>query len=188
MQGFIYHMVPNQMVGDKLIPLNSLKTTYPDLYEKYTKKYLDHPERSKLLQRCIPKLICLWNDVIHFLPLHPYYVFNTLSNLGIKTKEDVPFYKIPIELLAHNKNAIYLYTKERYKGPAASIVDEEIELLNINTSYQELKNIPTDTLNYSKIENEKGNKFGLFPFIPHILSLGEVEVRNIEIVPWNRFE
>lgn len=187
MQGFIYHMVPNQMVGDKLIPLNSLKTTHPDLYEKYTEKYLNHPERSKLLQRSIPKLNCLWNDVIHFLPLHPYFVFNALSNLGIKTKENVTFYKIPIELLAHNKNAIYLYSKEKYKGPSASIVDEEIEFLNIN-AYQELKEIPTDTLNYYKTENEKGNKFGLFPFIPHILSLGEVEVKDSEIVAWNRFE
>lgn len=100
MQEFIYHMVPNQMVGDKLIPLNSLKTTYPYLYEKYTKKYLDHPERSKLLQRCIPRLNCLWNDVIHLLPIHPHYNFNTLSNLGIKTKEEVHFYKIPIGLIS----------------------------------------------------------------------------------------
>ncbi|MGG4470614.1 group-specific protein [Paenibacillus alvei] len=187
MQEFIYHMVPNQMVGDKLIPLNSLKTTYPDLYENYTKKYLDHPERSKLLQRYIPRLNCLWNDVIHFLPIHPHYVFDTLSNLVIKTKEEVHFYKIPIELLAHNKNAVYLYSKERYKGPAEKIVDEEIELLNINT-FQELRKLPTDTINYYKSEKEKGSKFGLFPFIPHILSLGTVEVRDIQIVSWNRFE
>jgi len=187
MKKFVYHMIPNQMVGDKLIPLNSLKGIYPDLYDKYSKKYLDHPERSKLLQRNIPKLDCLWNDVIHFLPLHPYYVYRTLSNLGIKTKEDVSFFKIPIELLAHNKNAIYLYSKEKYKSPSASIVNEEIEFLNIN-AYQELKDIPTDTLNYYKKENEKGNKFGLFPFIPHILSLGEVEVKGIEIVAWNRFK
>jgi hypothetical protein len=76
--------------------------------------------------------------------LHPYYVYKTLSNLGIKTKEVVSFFKIPIELLSHNKIAIYLYSKEKYKGPSASIVDEEIEFLNIN-AYQELKDIPTDT-------------------------------------------
>ncbi|MGD6857643.1 group-specific protein [Bacillus infantis] len=187
MQGFIYHMVPNQMGGDKLVPLNSLKITHPDLYEKYTEKYLNHPERSKLLQRRIPKLNCLWNDVIHFLPLHPYFVFNALSNLGIKTKENITFYKIPIELLAHNKNAIYYYSKERYKGPSAGIVDEEMEFLNIQ-AYQELQEIPTDTLDYYKKENEKGNKFGLFHFIPHILSLGEVEVKDIEILAWNLLE
>ena len=187
MQGFIYHMVPNQMVGDKLIPLNLLKTTYPYLYENYTKKYFDQPERSKLLQRCIPKLNCLWNDVIHFLPLHPYYVFDTLSNLGVKTKEDVHFFKIPIESLANNKNAVYLYTKDKYKGPAESIIDEEIELLNVN-NFQELKNLPADTINYYKTEKEKGNKFGLFPYIPHILSLGMVDVSDIQIISWNRVE
>jgi hypothetical protein len=38
MQGFVYHRVPSHMVGDKLIPLTSLKMTHPDLYEKYTEK------------------------------------------------------------------------------------------------------------------------------------------------------
>lgn len=51
MQEFIYHMVPADMRGDKLISLNSLETAHPELYEKYSKKYFDHPERVKLLRR-----------------------------------------------------------------------------------------------------------------------------------------
>jgi hypothetical protein len=50
MQQYVHHMVPNEFEGDKLIPLNSLKNPYPQLYEKYTKKYFDHPERPKLLK------------------------------------------------------------------------------------------------------------------------------------------
>ncbi|MBT2618682.1 MULTISPECIES: group-specific protein [unclassified Bacillus (in: firmicutes)] len=187
MQEYIYHMVPKEMIGDKLIPLNALGKISPHLYEKYTKKYFDHPERPKLLKKQIPKLNCLWNDVLHFIPLHPYYVYEALTSLGIKTKEEQQFLKIPIEKLTNNTNAIYLYTKEKYKGPAEEIEEDEIKLLNIET-YKELKEIPSASIEYYKIENEKGNRIGLFPYIPHLLSLGEVEINDVEIVSWNHFK
>ncbi|MEC0276153.1 group-specific protein [Peribacillus frigoritolerans] len=187
MPEYIYHMVPKEMIGDKLISLNDLDKIYPHLYEKYTKKYYDHPERPKLLKKQIPKLNCLWNDVLHFTPLHPYYVYEALISLGIKTKEEQQFFKIPIERLKNNTNAIYLYTKEKYKGPAEDIEEDEIKLLNIET-YKELKEIPSTSVEYYKIEKEKGNRFGLFPYIPHLLSLGEVEINDVEIVSWNQFK
>ncbi|MFJ7637873.1 MULTISPECIES: group-specific protein [unclassified Peribacillus] len=187
MQEYIYHMVPKEMIGDKLIPLHALGKTFPHLYEKYRRKYLDHPERPKLLTKQIPKLNCLWNDVLHFLPLHPYFVYEALASLGIKTKEEQNFFKIPIERLTHNRNAIYLYTKEKYKGPAEDIEEDEIKLLNIET-YRELKEIPAASVEYYKTENEKGNRFGLFPYIPHLLSLGEVEINNVEIISWNQLK
>lgn len=56
---FVYHMVPKEMIGTKLIPLNSLKNPYPHLYKKYANKYFDHPERPKLLKKQVPKLNCL---------------------------------------------------------------------------------------------------------------------------------
>lgn len=187
MQGYIYHMVPKELMGNKLIPLNSLKKNYPDLYENYTKKYFNHPERPKLLTRKIPKLNCLWNDVVHFLPLHPYHVYTAIKSLDIKTKEEQQFFKIPFENLKHNKNVIYLYSKEKYKGPAEHIDEDDIMIIE-NKDYTELKEIPSDTLEYYKMEKEKGSNFGLFPYIPHLLSLGEVDIKDIEIITWNRFE
>nr|WP_251025955.1 group-specific protein [Bacillus sp. ISL-47] len=180
-------MVPKEMKGDKLIPLNSLKKSHPNMYNRYSKKYFDHPERTKLLTRQIPKLNCLWNDVLHFLPLHPYYVYEALTSLGIKTKEGQLFFKIPIEKLKNNKNAYYLYTKEKYRGPAEDIAEDEIKLLDIE-NYREIKTIPRDTFEYYKIQNEKSNRFGLFPFIPHLLSIGEVEIKDVETVTWNLLE
>lgn len=40
MSQYVYHMVPKDMQGDRLIPLNVLGTTYPHLYEQYTKNIL----------------------------------------------------------------------------------------------------------------------------------------------------
>lgn len=184
---FVYHMVPKEMIGTKLIPLNSLKNPYPHLYDKYANKYFDHPERPKLLKRQVPKLNCLWNDVLHFLPLHPHYVYQAITSLGIHTNEKQPFFKIPIERLQNNKNAIYLYSKEKYKGPAEAIDEDEIILLN-SEDYKELKEIPLATSEYYKIESKRGNRFGLFPYIPHLLSLGEVDVSHVEMITWNHPE
>jgi len=177
-------MVPKKMIGKKLVPLNKLKTKQAELYNEYAKKYYDHPEREKLLERRIPKLNCLWNDVNHFLPLNPTRIYNALKELGVNVKSGISFYKIPILNLKHNKNAIYLYRKENYNGPAAKMNNEEINLIDIK-KYIELSSIPADTINYYEEEHRKGNRFGMFPFIPHILSLGEVDISNAEIINWS---
>ena len=63
---YVYHMVPEELKGEYLIPLNELKRVYPNLYREYIQKYKDHTQRENLLTRKIPKLECLWNDVVHF--------------------------------------------------------------------------------------------------------------------------
>lgn len=180
-------MVPKDLRGTKLIPLNNLKECHPDLYEKYRKKYFDHPDRPVLLKKQIPKLDCLWNDVLHFLPLHPHHVYKALTSLGIKVKAEQQYFRIPIEKVKENKNAIYLYSKENYRGPAETIIETEIEILNVE-EYRTLKDIPSDTVEYYRIEKEKGNRFGLFSHIPHLLSHGEVDINDVEIITWNQSE
>ncbi|EFV74075.1 hypothetical protein MKY20_24540 [Cytobacillus sp. FSL W8-0315] len=54
--------------------------------------------------------------------------------------------------------------------------------------YNELKGIPRETFEYYKIQNERGNRFGLFPFIPHLFSIGDVEIKNVETITWNQLE
>src|SRR5690625_5571655 len=133
-------MVPKRMIGEKLIPLNKLKTKQEKLYNEYAEKYYDHPERVKLLERRIPRLNCLWNDVNHFLPLHPSRVYNALKEVGVHVKGDINFYKIPVLNLKYNKNAIYLYNKANYNGPGAEMKSEEIDLIDIK-EYEELPSI-----------------------------------------------
>jgi len=142
-------MVPENMVGDNLLPLNKIKIEDRELYNNYAKKYSNHPERIKLLQRKIPKLNCLWNDVVHFLPLNPNHVYEALKTIGIKVQSDLRFYKIPVENLFDNKNAIYLYSKEYYRGPAAPMNSKDVHLIDTK-DYQELTEIPKDTIDYYK--------------------------------------
>ncbi|WP_088103410.1 group-specific protein [Halalkalibacter urbisdiaboli] len=180
---YIYHMVPKKMIGEELFPLNQLKTRQEELYIAYAKKYNDHPARAKLLERRIPKLNCLWNDVIHFLPLHPSLVYDALNKIGVNVNSDRKFYKIPITNLQHNKNAIYIYNKDNYQGPDVEMKNDTIHLLDIN-KYEELSTVPSDAIAYYEEQHSKGNRFGMFQFIPHIFSLGKVNVSNAEIIRW----
>ncbi|MFA1822119.1 group-specific protein [Virgibacillus oceani] len=182
---YVYHMIPKEMVGKKLMALNKLKLKDRGLYERYMKKYYDHPERPRLLEKQVPKLDCLWNDVIHLLPLHPSHVYQALTELRVSVKHDLNFYKIPFTQLAANQNVIYLYRKRYYQGPAAKINEKEIKWIQHISEYQALTSIPKDTLTYFEKEHAKGNRFGMFHFIPHILSLGEIDTENADIINWN---
>ena len=173
------------MSGETLISLNKIKLLDSELYKQYAKKYYDHPDRPKLLEKEIPKLNCLWNDVVHFLPLHPHLIYNALRTIGVNVKMDLNFYKIPTKNLVDNTNVVYLYRKENYKGPSAKINSEDVLFIEIE-KYEEMTELPIDTLSYYKEENKKGNKFGMFPFIPHILSLGEVSLVDSEVINWSK--
>lgn len=58
----VYHLVPKNFVGNVLFSLNRLKDTLPETYATQVGKYAG---REKILERRIPKLDCLWNDVLH---------------------------------------------------------------------------------------------------------------------------
>jgi hypothetical protein len=71
MSQFVYHFKPKNMVGDLLIPLNQLRDKHPMTYAEHVTKYKG---REKLLEKTIPLLNCLWNDVLHISPIHPQIV------------------------------------------------------------------------------------------------------------------
>ena len=68
---------------------------------------------------------------------------------------------------------------------AEDINEDEINIID-NVDYTEMKEIPSDTIEYYTIEKEKGTQFGLYPYIPHLLSLGEVDINGVEIIMWNK--
>ena len=181
---FVYHMVPKNMSGNYLMPLNRLKDLDENLYAQYNSKYDDHPERAFLLERKIPVLDCLWNDAVHFSTLHPHLIYKELKKLDLNLKNDLKFYRIPIDDLESNDNVLYHYNKKYYDGPESPIAIENIELLNID-DYVELNKIPEDTLKYFQEESKNDNRMGMFHFVPHVLSKGKVPVEGAEVIKWN---
>ena len=136
------------------------------------------------MEREIPLLDCLWNDVVHFSTLHPHDIYKELKKLDLNLKEDLKFYKIPIEHLQDNENALYHYKKKHYSGPEAPIAPENLEFLNIE-DYTELEDLPIDTLKYFIDESEKDERVAMFHYVPHVLSKGKVRIDDVEIISWN---
>lgn len=56
-------MKPKNLAEDTLYPLNVLKDRYPEQYREHAAKY---DWRLELMDIVIPKLNCLWNDVLMF--------------------------------------------------------------------------------------------------------------------------
>ncbi|HEX6594206.1 MAG TPA: group-specific protein [Bacillota bacterium] len=179
---YVYHKVPGKIIDNKLIPLNTLKHSHHDLYMKYVKKY-DHPQRAKMLKRRIPMFNCLWNDVIHFLMLHPFNVYNALTAAGLEVNHDLHFFKVPITRLKNNQNAVCIYTKKNYKNPLAQIQTHMTHSLHVKR-YEDLSTLSQETMDFYEDVHRKSNRFGLFTFIPHLLSYGEVDISDVDIISW----
>ncbi len=75
---FVYHRVPDSLAGEFLCPLNMLRDTQPELYAQHIRKY---EGREFVLSQTVPNLGCLWNDVLHFSPVHPKLIVEAMSKL-----------------------------------------------------------------------------------------------------------
>lgn len=58
--------MPRPFVGDALLPLNRLAEWWPEVAARHRRKYVG---RETLLERPVPPLGCLWNDVLHLSPV-----------------------------------------------------------------------------------------------------------------------
>lgn len=94
------------------------------------------------------------------------------------------FYKIPVERLLHNQNAVYLYSKDYYEGPNKDIPSQEIQLIDIH-DYPACHELPPDTYAYFDESHQKGEPFAMFAYVPHILSKGEISIEGVEIINWS---
>jgi len=66
---FLYHLVPENMIGKILYPLNRLKSISPKSYKEQVKKY---NKREHVLEKTILSLNCKWKDVIHLTAVIPF--------------------------------------------------------------------------------------------------------------------
>jgi hypothetical protein len=103
---FIYHLVPKDMRGDILYPLNKLNNVYPDLFKKAAKKY---EGRELLRELRIPVLDCLWNDVLHFTAVHPKKIKNALAEAGIPIQRSFECFEIDPKAFEAENTIVFLY-------------------------------------------------------------------------------
>jgi hypothetical protein len=163
------------MVGDVLYPLNELAQDFPDIYAQYTEKYKG---RESLMEKTIPLLNCLWNDVIHLSPINPQLILDIWAKKGwIKQRREYLVYKIPASQLKE-ENAIYL-NPIIYPEDDFLFSQDQVAPFCLNT-YSELKNIPLQQVELWSKDNEKGRPMFWFSLITHVLYKGNIDVSNVD--------
>jgi hypothetical protein len=172
---YLYHMVPENMTGETLYPLNSLKSIFPALYEKQAAKYAG---REYLMSMKVPLLNCLWNDVLHCTAVNPAEIKQALKEAGDMRGFTRNFFKIDPSLLSVKDTVIYLYSIDEAgnKFNAKNFIPYHPEDMG---NYSKL---PSQTKEYYVEEIKKGKKPLLFHLVPHILFRGPLDTRAIPIV------
>ena len=169
---YLYHWVPNDMQGDTLFPLNVLKETHPDLYEREASKYAG---RENIMLHQIPFLDCLWNDVLHFSAIHPSVVKDALLEAGDRAPFDVEFFEVDPHLLNPENTIVYLYKHRDMSGKL-----EEDNFTKYNPDDIAIySDMPDETKQYYKEMLSEGKNPLLFHRVPHILYKGSLDTSNI---------
>lgn len=172
---YLYHSVPKHLQGSVLYPLNDLKERLPDVYEKEAGKYAG---RGHIMQQRIPRLDCLWNDVLHFTAVHPRDVQRALAEAGRPEPWTQACYQVDPRLLDAAKAVVYLNSGP-WKGSVAVASDFlpfDLEKL------AEYAALPQTTREYYGRAYAEGKAPLLYVGVPHILYKGSLDIGGLPIV------
>ena len=168
----LYHGAPDPMMGSELMPLNDMIDIYPDLYMLHRSKY---EGREEILDRKIPLLNCVWNDVVQFLPLHPKKVFELQVEMGLIP--EVPpykFFEVDSNMLDPAKTVVFFKNAPGEENVVVRwLKDVDANIFN---------DIPQATIDYYQTLVGTGELPFNYQFIPHVVYMGRLDVSTIPII------
>lgn len=181
---FIYHLVPDKMIGEVLVPLAGLKELDPSLYADEIKKYSDHPHRKMLPQRILKKINCSQSEVLHFSPLHPRLMFEGLRSIFPAWNQPSRFFEIPIERIRGLPAVVFDMNRTGSYVFGDDEPEELFELVNDN-SYRMLTSLPPEALEFYQQWKLRGERSApAMGRIPHLMVMGPVSVKDCAIIDW----
>ncbi|HEV7702310.1 MAG TPA: hypothetical protein VGO63_02620 [Candidatus Paceibacterota bacterium] len=169
---YLYHWVPKDMRGNVLYPLNTLKDSHADLYEKEASKYVG---REHIMEQRIPVLDCLWNDVLHFSAVHPSLIKKALFDSGRTKSFDLEFFEVDPHLLNSENTIVYLY---KHSNMADKLKEDNFAKYDPDDIAQ-YSTMPEGTKEYYKEMFAQDKNPLLFHKVPHILFKGSLDVSGI---------
>lgn len=177
----LYHRVPSVFDGTKLVPLNVLRKLNPELAKQHAEKYVG---REELMKRFIPGTSWLWNDVIHFSPVHPQKVVDALISCGFTRKIKSFWYVIePSQLIFTPSNSIIFLHNKAWTSEAEFASSEFEEYSEEACArYTEVPQITKDY--FSSVISRGGNPL-MFGGIPHVLHRGTISTEDLDVIELN---
>jgi len=161
----LYHQVPEEMRGDVLHPLNTLKDVHPDIYASEVAKYKG---REEVMEQVIPGLNAKWNDVVHLSAVHPQELHSALREAGVSDLR--PFNAFEIDPEVHGMTAENTIVYIPKIGGEGIFVEFDPRKLS---GYSR---IPEATKEYYRRMVATGSKPLIFLGVPHIFHKGPLDV------------
>ena len=174
---FVYHLIPKQVQGEILYPLNRLRKIAPILAATYAKKYVG---REAILERRIPPLNCLWNDVLMFCPVHPRDIVQTFQEEGYTVKPR-RWFEVPLSRFELENTAVY-FPKNRSFGSFTRVEDQFTLLSGVD--FEPLTKQTDELCDHIQQARSENRKPFMFMGLPHILYKGSLPLDGIEIVEY----
>lgn len=170
---YLYHIVPSNMEGAVLFPLNRLKEIKPHLFAEHFAKYQG---RERITKTAIPLLNCLWNDVVQFSPVHPRQIRDAMILAGYNWKPMKWLQIDPITARFTDKNtAIWLHHQHDV------LQEKDIEPFSVNR-LESLSTLPQTTKDYYCEMHLAAKRPLLYKFMPHVFHLGAIEININEYI------
>jgi hypothetical protein len=176
MVNYLYHMVPENMKGTTLYPLNELRMRQPEVYREAIKKYKG---REGVLKIRIPTLDCLWNDVLHMTAVHPEKIRDYFKLTGVVQRKTKWFKLDPYDL-DPEKGTIYLYNEWRMGGKNNFSAKNFVPFAPLDL--RKYNFFPQKTLDYLMEEVEAGRQPFMFHHVPHVLYKGSISVKGVKVI------
>ncbi len=168
-------MVPKNMQGSILYPLNMLAQKMPEIYAQNISKYIG---REHITKQRIPILNCLWNDVLHLSPVHPKDIKNALLEIGYKAEFTINSYEITPEDLIKENTIVYLNLESENK--------DKMRTENFTSYNSDVINkynlIPQSTKDYFKKIINAGGRPLIYHNVPHVFYKGLLDISKAKII------
>ena len=161
----VYHFVPHNLTGNILYPLNVLKDKHPDLYAAHARKYQG---RQHLMTTKMPILDCLWNDVLHFSPVHPGTIRDALIKTGHRWQSTCWF-------VINTKTCNFTADNSIFYFPGKTPSWRHFKPFDTG-KIAGMRNLTEETITYYEQCARDNKRPLLFAHIPHILYKGNIQL------------
>ena len=183
---FVYHLCADDFRGSALLPLDGLRTTYPDVYARERLKY---DGRESVLAYEIPLLGVTWADTVNLAALDPVHLVAARRRLGVSMSQLLQrrLLRIPIERIAHTPAVEYdgaTHWINSSPGEDVPLTPPTSEFSPFDpATYEELTEVPSLHLEYLIRQRDLGQRALGFVFVRHVLVAGPVDVSGLDPVP-----
>lgn len=169
---FVYHGVPENMMGEEILSLNQLRGANLSAYGKNIEKYKG---REAVIECNVPLLNCKASDVINLLPFNPKKLFEYQMELGlISAVPSYAYFEIDLQLLNPKETVVFFKTAPGEENVTIKWIKD--------VDFSELQEIPVATKQYYKSMVGKKEAVFNYQFVPHVLTRGPINIKNCDVI------